>query len=423
MEFFTDDEADRGMAPGVDTVVFDGITSECAENLKGKLNFVHFNVRSVGRNFDELIVYLHQLNIDSVQVIILSECWNLKGVSKTEFYIPEFRAYNNDSHFNQNDGCIVYIRESIEAMINIIPLSNINLLRVTFFYNDNSIGLTASYRPNPTNIRQYIGELDGYFANIARKSIELFIGDINIDLLKISDTQVSNYVNTLAEHGLFSYIDKPTRITESSQSLIDHIFVGMNNKVRKDLLIKSCICRISLTDHDMVCLSIAPRGKHTKSEVNKRDPYHKVINLDKVRNDLVGEQWIGVFDSDCVHSAGEAFYSILNKHIINNTTFRKISNKKFKIKSWMSEAILNSIRRRDRLKKSLLRNSTAELRVYYTTYRNKLNKIIKCAKNYHYKNRITDANNNYKKIWSILNQVTNSRPKKKYTSKCKHSRG
>ena len=49
-------------------------------------------------------------------------------------------------------------------------------------------------------------------------------GDFNLNLFKCNDNNVSDYVNLMYSFSLFPFITKPTRITSTSATLIDHMW-------------------------------------------------------------------------------------------------------------------------------------------------------------------------------------------------------
>lgn len=368
------------------------------------------NIRSINKNFNELLIYLQQINLQNIQFIILSECWNAKGVS--DHFIPNFTLYNNESYYNQNDGCIVYVRNDVQVVVDIMRLSQVNLLRAVFVYNNTKMGLTASYRPHPVNIKTYINDLDRYYLNLDKQSVEIFMGDININLLKQTEEDVCNYTCIMAEHGLFSYINKPTRKTENSETLIDHIFAGIFDKscLTNTLYLRSYLYKTSITDHDTICLSISFENE-TSPEKNSK-LFRKFENYDSICTALLSENWSDVYSTDDSETAYEIFHGILQSRLSENTTYIKINNKSRKLKPWMTRAILTSIRLRDKMKKFLVSNFTLELKQEYTRYRNRLNKLIKNTKDNYYKRRINDAKNNNKKIWNLIKDSTNSQEKR-----------
>ena len=56
----------------------------------------------------------------------------------------------------------------------------------------------------------------------------ILTGDINIDLLKSNSNRLAtNYLDMMMSHNLIPCITLPTRITQSTASLIDHIFTNV----------------------------------------------------------------------------------------------------------------------------------------------------------------------------------------------------
>lgn len=88
------------------------------------------NIRSLRKNFDELLLYLESVGVECLDVIVLSETWRVENLN--DFMIPNFDILYNESHFNQNDGVIVYIKSSIGCTTSIHQMSEINLLEVNF---------------------------------------------------------------------------------------------------------------------------------------------------------------------------------------------------------------------------------------------------------------------------------------------------
>ena len=90
-----------------------------------------------------------------------------------------------------------------------------------------------------------------------------------------------------------------------------------------------------------------------------------------------------------------------------------------KIKPWITFELIKSIRHRDQLKKKLIQTRSEEAVIQYKQYRNKLNSLLHQTKNNYYKTKIEQVNNNYKHIWSIVNEVTNDKNDSKKISSIK----
>lgn len=376
----------------------------------GNFNILHFNIRSLNKNYEELVMYLEEFNLHNIGTIILSETWNTKLVS-TNFNIQGFTLYNNNSQYNQNDGCIIYIRNNIKAVVNVVNFTQCNILRAVLNYEDITFGLTATYRPHQTDSILFINELDTYYKNINKQKIELFMGDVNINLINRTEVNVNKYSCTMAQHGLISYITEPTRVTDRTRSIIDHVFIGIYDRnIRRAINAKTYLFRISLTDHDLICLSLnINKCKQTRVPKTNITVFNKINHQDLYRN-LSTETWKKVYESETSEAAYNSFINILLEHFKKNTAVIKRTNKYFRIKPWMTLGILTSIRHRDRMKIKLTKHYSNELKTAYIKYRNIVNKLIKTCKNNYYQAKLNNAKKNNKKMWGIIKQITNTSP-------------
>lgn len=114
----------------IDTVVAES-AKDVWEILDGgsKLNIIHLNIRSIRKNFDELLIYLEELKIENIDIIILSETWKIDEVKA--FDIKNFDLHYNESFFNQNDGLIMYTKQSLQINnIGKLVFTDVNILRL-----------------------------------------------------------------------------------------------------------------------------------------------------------------------------------------------------------------------------------------------------------------------------------------------------
>lgn len=77
------------------------------------LKIFHVNIRSINKNFNNLLVLLHRIN-PSIDIIILTECW----LSKSPYTpsLPGFESFRTD-YKNQNDGVVTYIRSGLRYKV------------------------------------------------------------------------------------------------------------------------------------------------------------------------------------------------------------------------------------------------------------------------------------------------------------------
>ena len=254
----------------------DGLNDE----IGGNFSIIHLNIRSVKKNFDEFLVYL-ELVKESIDIIVLSETWCVETVS--DFNIPNFTAYHNESRFNQNDAVMVYIKNSLSANVSTWHLTNTNLISFTLEINNKSIGFITSYRPPSLDTGTYITEFEQFMTRMQKNNIEVFIGDININLVDKHSMEVNNYLNMLTQKGYVSYINSYTRVTENSTTIIDHIFIRQENSIKPSTEIKSMIFEASITDHYIISVVINFKGKHTQCISDRKQKVVKKNKLCKIK--------------------------------------------------------------------------------------------------------------------------------------------
>jgi hypothetical protein len=78
------------------------------------------------------------------------------------------------------------------------------------------------HSPDKQDTGAFCDSLDNVLSSISKNKFDItIIGDMNIDLLKPKSTQ---YCENMAFHGFNSVMAFPTRITDCTETLIDHIF-------------------------------------------------------------------------------------------------------------------------------------------------------------------------------------------------------
>lgn len=349
------------------------------------LNIFHLNIRSVKKNFDELLVLLQSYKLTYCDVIILSECFQITSLE--HFNIPGYLTYYNNADYNKNDGVLIFIKSYINANISHkkLPKSKASLSKITLKIKNISFGITTLYKPPPIPEQLFIEDIINYFSDSLNSNIEVFVGDININISNKTDKNVNDYLSMLGQFGFVPYIGSPTRITIDSKSCIDHIFVRKKLK-SNSLYFKSFIIEAHITDHFPVMLNIdCEQPVHNINKISACT----YTNFDHLKfQQLIDYQdWSEVLHCDVPDIATTKFINTyLNLMELCKTIITKKIKIYNKIKPWITNGIVTSIKFRDKLKKKLLKNFSLNLQNEYRTYRNNLNKVIAHAKsNYYYK--------------------------------------
>lgn len=382
--------------------------SAVTKTTKKLLSVLHLNIRSARRNFDELIAAIETYNLNICDVIILSECFQIE--SKDYFEIPGYTTYYNEADYNKNDGVLMFIRSNINSLFTKTKLviSGVTLGILKFNIGDIHYKIIALYRPNPTNEIPFINEIDSYLEQPEKDNqVQIIVGDININILNKNDNIVNEYLSTLAKHGFKAYIQSPTRVTNESSSCLDHMFVKIKHNI-KNIKCLSYILNCNITDHYPVAINLTFDNKRVDEKSNDLQVIAKT-NFNKLKNLFKHQCWQDVLNSNDVKIATNKFTDIFS-NLINQSTSNigKLNKKNKKIKPWISEGLITSIKERDKLKKRLLESYSEDLEKEYKTYRNYLNTLLKKSKNNYYKNQVLQNQKNLKKIYEIISEATNN---------------
>ena len=204
-------------------------------------------------------------------------------------------------------------------------------------------------------------------------------GNYNIDLMQINGNQnFRKYVNNILTTSTKCAIDFPTRITDHSKTLLDHIYV---NDPKHSYTSGVLLC--DLSDHMATFVSISTK----KSRVISKDQFlirdMKNFNLEKILRALENDLTAANLNSiDSAQDAFDKFEKVL--HIVVNkfAPLKKASRKETKLsqKPWLSRELLNLIKQKNKLFKQLHKKFDEDIFQKYKKQRNALNRVIKRVK-------------------------------------------
>lgn len=368
------------------------------------INILHVNIRSVHKNLDNLILLLESYNLYFNDVIILSETFRISSVEGCS--IPGYDTYYNQANYNKNDGVMILVKSDICCNFSHCRLSRsqATLGRLTCRVGSSKVGITAVYKPPPISKQDFTLDVLEYLESLGGANVEVFAGDMNIDILGPHNNDENDYLSALGGLGFVSYINSVTRF--DTGTCLDHIFVREQlNPGSLDF--RSFILDYHMTDHAPVMLNIGFR-QVTKCNNNERTSLIRYrTDMQKILRMLRSQDWTPVVDNTDPESATKQFVSIY-KNIINQSRTEYVVRfrEHKKIKKWITNGLITSIKHRDKLKRRLLNNYSVELENEYKVYRNSLNSLIQKQKNSYYREQINLNQGNMKKMYGILRDAT-----------------
>lgn len=169
---------------------------ECIRKInlqKQNITILCQNIRSINCNLDQIDVLIAMMGFDA-DVIILTECW----LKVCNFNIPPrqgYKSYFTQNVYNQNDGVVAYIRESLQVRVSEKNVQDSSCLAIEIGEELTILGI---YRPQAfKNCDPFIKSLDETLSSIKKSPNVVIIGDINIDIKNDnSDRFADDYLNT-----------------------------------------------------------------------------------------------------------------------------------------------------------------------------------------------------------------------------------
>ena len=384
---------------------------------KFNLNIIHMNCRMLSHNKGKITSFLDSLDND-VDIIMLSEIGK-EGYRYLESLFPNY-DHEFDLPKNNNYGGVAimakkYLSMSIKSDMQLLKectCTKCEFESVWVEINNQvtSVLIGCTYRHPNGNINHFLNQLSKLLENIPEDSNCIYGGDININLLNISHTDVLNYVTELSSHNFLPKIILPTRITDSTCTLIDHLFVKLAKKF-SDISFKAGNIFADITDHLPIFVSLDFK---TKSSTHR--PLIRIISdrsLQTFSNKCSNIKWEQFRNMSNTDDKFDFLQSSLISAFNESFPFVQKSRKRNKDKKWMTRSLKISIRHKNRLYKKKTLTPTLNNINRYKEYNKILQESLKLAEEKYYQNLFNDTKNSSINMWKALGSIINPIKKRK----------
>ena len=204
--------------------------NESSLNEENDLYIIHVNIRSLSKNIDKLKSLIASQN-RKPDVICLSEV-GIKESANNCIDIENYSLYENPAE-NDNGGVAIYVAKKFDCK-QIAKDSDEKHFEILFVKiklpDDKEVVVGAVYRhpKHETNkdVDEFVDNLLTTIKKLKQHEEYLYLlGDVNVNLLKCNE-KVKKYCDHLFDLQLHELITHPTRVTENSSTLIDHIYTN-----------------------------------------------------------------------------------------------------------------------------------------------------------------------------------------------------
>ena len=163
----------------------------------------------------------------------MSETW-IQSDSITEFQINGYELFSVRGETKGGGGVVLYVKQDIQCQLllekSVLIEGILECVTVAIQVNkpiSKTCVISCVYRTPGSNIDMFIDTLNTIFSDSKYNSPLFVCGNFNIDLLKKGEhvgTCTTKCIDAMYSIGLYPLIDKPSRITQYSATLIDTIF-------------------------------------------------------------------------------------------------------------------------------------------------------------------------------------------------------
>ena len=298
------------------------------------------------------------------------------------------------------------------SRINNISLINAESIWLKLNLMNQTIIMGVVYRKPGTNFEEFKQEFEFVLQNLnLDKKLTIIMGDFNVDLT--SDEEKSRELIRLTEsYGLVQLIKTATRVTNTSSTLIDHIYTNISS-----YCIKSGCIEAGISDHLPTYALLENFDFKPAKKVVRRLRNFRNYSKDSFCDDLSTAQWKEIYKCTDPDEAYELFYTIFLEVCNKHAPVQEVSfNSKKRNNPWITKSIKKSIRKKHVLYSKTIKSGHDKAHVdKFKKYRNILTSVIRTAKKLYYGKLFQKEKNNGKKTWNLINELLNKTPSQNNT--------
>lgn len=209
------------------------------------LKICHLNIRSQLPKFRKFHEFVLSSDFD---VMCLSETWLHPDWDLSSLNITGFNL-NVCSRTSRGGGVAIYTRDVLKVSV-INSYSCIDSEYLWLGINSQGIKLAVGcfYRQPRGNFNNFLQILEDSYSIVNLDYMQtVCLGDFNVNMLNLNNLSVLKIIDTFEVLGLKQLVNKPTRITKKTNTLIDYIVVSENLRV-----LGSEVTPCDISDHQLL---------------------------------------------------------------------------------------------------------------------------------------------------------------------------
>ena len=420
-----DDDGEPVLARVIDRPDCNFVSMETLRDEITSDSIYNINIRGLRKNLGNLEEFLGQLqHKEHAKAITLTEIFNADHNEKNN-YVESHVLVSACRESNKNRGGVgILVHDTLQFTtpnINHCYLKDI-FESITVVIKDIKAIVVSIYRPtgcaqsSPKEFNKYLKLFLKDLNEIKEfKEYSTFIqGDFNFNLRNLHDINTADYVNIMIEN-LFipTNCECDTRTTNTSSSLIDHIWTNKIDRVTGAFVIED----MYISDHKINGIALKDRHKIGKKTIQTRKITEE--KQENFRTKLANTDWSGVRNEiNC-----DRKWDKLTKHIQEAldetcpTTEKTVSiDTKPSKTPWITEGLRNSettlsklMRKANKRPNIIEAEHTLSNWDLFRQYRKAHSKIRRAAKRKYYDTAFNEVKHDAKKTWELISKFTKTK--------------
>ena len=412
-----------------------------------ELKILSLNIRSLSKNISVIaenlahfhkydVLMFNETNCNPEKLPNGADDLILEGFHPPKFSIPRRKSC-------KGGGLATYINKSVcgEDEIEIFEPRNVDLqsfdCEIMFVRLNQHKGVNKAiilgnvYRSPSREPEKFIQFMEDMFLALHRHRHKhiIFAGDFNIDLLNYEkDIFSQKLTDIMANHGFLQTVSRPTRITDHSATLIDHVYSNIS-----EYITSTNIVTLDLSDHLAVVtnLVLSSNSASSSERLTKRTktPYRRfnAENNEKFRRLISEETWPEVESETDAQTKFDKFIHTYNTHydtafpLETNSARRK--NERRNPKPWILPWLEDACARKNRLYHEFVNDPTEKNKIKYKKIKFFVDKHVTKAKNKYYSDYFQQHKASSRKQWEMINKLLNRKRKSSSITKINDPQG
>lgn len=359
----------------------------------------HLNTRSLLAGFPEFKDNLIQNNYD---IFSISESWLNNQIDDETVRIPGYTLVRKDRGGDiRGGGVCMFINNNIK-------FEKIEVGENNDSFEQQWIKLTSGkrkfcfgvlYRPPSKNINDFFDSLEDTISHVLPICDDIvFMGDINIDLLDLENSNTNNFNTFLIDYEFKQLINEPTRISLNKSSLLDIIVCSSGVEISDSGVNNFNNLR---TDHELIYCNIK-KCKQKISHYIKTYRDFRNFDYNLFSTDLQMLPFNEIFYINSIEQKLILFNKLIIMLFNEHAPFKTVRCTKPKA-AWLTENIRMMMDLRDQALTNYKQSKDLAHFNYYKNLKNFTNTAIKNEKKAYINNKIRTGKS--KTLWKDLDNM------------------